>query len=140
MTTIIIIKIIKNSIDQMSNRETLEAELNDLLEQLNNLQIQQQRIQERVPIIIGKLANTATNDTVSNSTKTDTGRTPVARRVVKEVKVVQQENVRECFYTELFQPTINDEVHILNPKLWQARTGTIQGFTRDGKIKIYTRN
>ena len=57
----------------MNNRETLEAELNDLLEQLNNLQLQQQRIQDRVPVIISELANTTTSNTAANPTETGTG-------------------------------------------------------------------
>ena len=42
----------------MSSRESLETELNELLQQLNNLQIQQQAIQERIPEIVAELGNT----------------------------------------------------------------------------------
>ena len=134
----------------MSDRETLENELNDLLTQLSNLQVQQQRIQERIPVIVSELADTAppTNDEEpstrinpeTESTETNEVRTPVARQVIDQVQVVQPEETRELFYNENLRPSVNDEVRILNPKPWQARNGVIQGFTRDGKLKIYTTN
>ena len=132
----------------MSNRETLENELNDLLSQLSNLQLQQQRIQERIPAIVSELADTAppTNgeelsirgNSETELTETNEAGTPVAQQVIEQVQIVQPEETREQFYNEDLQPNVNDEVRILNPKPWQARNGVIQGFTRDGKLKIYT--
>ena len=62
--------------------------------------------------------------------------TPVARQVAEAVEMVN--DVQEAFYTEEFQPCVNDEVRIL--KRWELRRGIIQGFTVNGKHKIYKRN
>ena len=82
----------------MSNREILENKLNDLLTQLSNLQVQQQRIQERIPVIVSELADTAPprsgevlpirNNSETESTETNEARTPVARQVIDQVQIV----------------------------------------------------
>ena len=112
----------------MSNRETLENELNDLLSQLSNLQLQQQRIQERIPTIVLELADIAppTNgeelsirgNSETELTETNEAGTPVAQQVIEQVQIVQPAEARERFYNEDFQPNVNDEVRILNPKPW----------------------
>ena len=134
----------------MSNRESLQSELDELLRQLNNLRLQQRAIQDRIPEIVAELGGTTSprnqrrlpERVEANATRVDTTRneTPVAQRVVEGIQVESYEAPRERFYTDDFQPRVNDEVRILNPKPWQGRVGTIQGFTRDGKLKVYTRN
>ena len=89
----------------MSNRETLEIELNNLPRQLNNLQVQQQRIQERIPAIILKLADTASprnrgkqptrDNAEAGPTKANKARTPAAERIIDGAQVVQPQGPRE---------------------------------------------
>ena len=134
----------------MNNRELLETELNKLLQQLNELQLQQRTIQERIPIIVAELGElTSTRGQRERQQRPEAGvslvepaesETPVAQRIVKGVQVEEHTPPRERFYNENFQPNVNDEACILNPKPWQGRNGVVQGFTRDGKLKIYTRN
>ena len=134
----------------MSNRELLETELNELLQQLSELQLQQQTIQERIPIIVAELGDfTPTTGQRERRQRPEPGgtlvepaesETPVAQRIVEGLRVEEHIPLQERFYNEEFRPNVNDEVCILNPKPWQGRNGIVQGFTRDGKLKIYTRN
>ena len=117
---------------------------------MNDLQLQQRAIQDGIPEIVAELGGTTSprnqqrspERVEANATRVDTTRneTPVAQRVVEGIQVESYEAPWERFYTDDFQPRVNDEVRILNPKPWQGCVGTIQGFTRDVKLKVYTRN
>jgi len=115
----------------MSCQDNFEQELRNLTDQLQNLRVQQEQVQQAIDTILA--INTRREQTATPQRT----RTPVARHVVE---VVETEVAEEIFYTETFTPRVNDQVRILNPKRWQPKRGTIQGFTSDGKVKIYTRN
>ena len=109
----------------MNSRESLETELNELLQQLSNLQLQQQAIQKRIPEIVAKLGDITSprgqrgpqERTEVDTTLIETrgNKTPVAQRIVEGLQIENHETSRERFYNKDFQPRVNNEVCILNP-------------------------
>ena len=112
----------------MSNREeqNLQDELQELINSLISLQVQQNEVQDSIGRVLQTIEQ-QTNDV----------NTPVAQPVVDANIATQEE--RELHYTDTFRPRVNNEVRILSPNTLQSRTGIVSGFTRDGKLKIWTR-
>ena len=113
----------------MSEGNNFERELRILTEQLQILQVQQS--------IDAILINTVGDEQLTTTSQAP--QTPVAQQAIEIIETATKEP-SETFYTETFTPRINDRVRVLNPKHWQPTRGTIQGFTSDGKLKVYTRN
>ena len=118
-----------------SEKNRLLAELEDIINQIEDLQHLQRKI-------VTQLRNIDRAVTVDLAVKDEEdGDNQVCRRQeTREERLIRRDlimNSREDF---VIVPRLGDVVLIINPKKGQSRTGVVEGFCSDGKLKIVTNN
>ena len=129
-----------------SNRETRnEEDIQELTLLINQLQIQQQRLERKLARVQRRVeVDNGTNDRQSRPTEAQreqsNNQANVSNRRSRnnESIVTTIRRQRERLYEAGFEPIIGDRVRIINPRTGQHPWGTIEGFCRDGKLKIHT--
>ena len=127
-----------------SDKETRnEEDIQELTILINQLQLQQRRLERRLTRIQQRVEiSSSANDEGSRQVSTQRDRRHTiansnnSRRNERNVTTIRQQSER--LYNDNFEPRIGDRVRITNPRSGQHPWGTIEGFCRDGKLKIHT--
>lgn len=119
----------------MNDRDQeLDFKIRDITEQLLQLRIQQERLERRLNRI-----QTGIDERGRGNRGRPDANAQRAERPRNNNNIHRNQNItRETTYNESITPEVGDNVRIINPKQGQEHSGIINGFCRDGKVKILT--
>ena len=126
---------------QEDNELLLELQL--LTSQLEQTRIQQDLIEKKLANVWNQLhikeaVSSTVDDIFSGEPKYQLSNRNNPKRLTQETVTSKVKFIEEPLYTSDNIPQVGDSVRIINPKPGQCDRGTVKGFCRDGKVKIYT--